>query len=145
MNVAKMAWTIATDSYMTDAPLKYPSHTVALASIILSSKIQDINIDPPMDATRFHTSRINVSNSLIDLLDFYIHSLNSSLLGREMREVSKFMSIRIEINKENPQQPKSAKMSSIGLNVREPKVSDRGTVRYVLNWEQEHVTGEIIS
>lgn len=146
--VCRLAWTIATDAYLTDAPLKLPSHVIAFASIVLAAKFRDPSLFP-LDSKKMLIPRYHVDLALLDLLDFYIHYLGSSLLGREINEVTTFMTIRIGINKElqalrekRNEQSDSTKFE--GLMVRDPRLSDRGTVRYILDWEREHVEGELV-
>jgi CTD kinase subunit beta len=145
--VASMAWTIASDSYVTDAVLKIPPHTVALACIILAAKLKDVNIFP-VDSDALESPRLNVNVALIDLLDFYIENHRETPLFKEYGDVEmeSFLSLREKVGKEM-----SARASSLpcgddinpAVEVRDPRLSDKGAVRYVLEWEKGHLLQEL--
>ncbi|ANB14079.1 Ctk2p [Sugiyamaella lignohabitans] len=154
--VGKISWVVATDSFMTDAPMKYPAHTIALSCIILSAKLKELKSIFPIDSDKLLSPRRVVNQCLTDILDFYINYLQTSQLralssspefNLSLLSVPTFMNIRMAISRElsKIRAPEPDPATFNGLQIRDPKESDIGTVRYVLNWELEHVKGELIS
>lgn len=147
--IAQMAWTIATDAYMTDSVLQYPSHVIAVASLWLAFKIKTSSEATFLELGKLYCTKQQVYDVYGDLLDFYIHYGPQSLLGKDVAgDVSMFMSLRMELLSNHvaphedldPQDP-----TLTGLSIRNAKISDTGTVRYILEWERGHVKGEVLS
>lgn len=142
---ALIAWNIAIDSYVTDACLRFPCHVVALACLFLATKLNEFDVLPKMNFARFFCKKAQLKGAILDLLEFYSHSLSASRLGKINRSIdaSTFINIRIDINKQFRNQNKPEPHGSVeGLFIRDPKLSDKGTVRYILDWERGHVSGE---
>ncbi|CAN6673180.1 CTD kinase subunit beta [Trichomonascus vanleenenianus] len=143
-SLAKLAWVISTDALLTDLPLKQPAHTIAIAAIVLSAKVQNIDIFP-FDSDRFYSTRLNVNRSLLELLDFYIKSFAMSMLGKEsVVRMDLFYEFRKGVAGEVSQEEVTPD-GYIGLVSRDTRLSDKGTVRYVLDWELDHVKDEQVS
>lgn len=156
--VAFMAWKMATDLCMTHVVIKTPAHSAALACILLANRLQSEDYSKDSQGI-FHVRDIDdkeiralcrvkdVNIALLDLLDFYIHYLNVSQLGKLVHEVSKFMSIRISVNQEMAKDGVSVERRTKvnDLKLRDGQISDKGTVRYILDWQRDHCRGEIIS
>lgn len=73
-DIAYLGWLISVDSFQTVTLLKVPPHAVAIACLILASRIKSVEFK--CDYRKFHTSEAAVNESLLDLLDLYINSYN---------------------------------------------------------------------
>lgn len=157
---ASMAWKMASDLCMTQVAVKAPAHSAALACILLAERLQVdqesqqhvshlINVKDLQDKDIKTLCRVkDVNIAMLDLLDFYIHYVNVSQLGKLVHEVSKFMTIRIDINRQLAKDGISVERrtkSNDTMTLRDPRISDKGTVRYVLDWERDHCSGEVLS
>jgi CTD kinase subunit beta len=160
---ASMAWKMATDLCMTQVSMKAPAHSAALACVLLAERLQagqrleegvrdhhrhivsTRSIDDRDIRALCRAKDVNIA--LLDLLDFYIHYLNFSQLGKQIHEVSKFMTIRISVNQELSKDGISVerRTKSNDLALRDARISDKGTVRYILDWEKDHCRGEVLS
>lgn len=148
-DVASMAWTISSDAYATEALLKIAPHSVALACIILAAKIKDVNIFP-VDSDALESPRLNVNTALIDLLDFYIDNLAETSLRSEYADVTvdPMLSLREKVGRElSARGTKLPDGDDVNpdLEIRDPRLSDRGSVRYVLEWDKGHLQQELKS
>ncbi|EME85678.1 uncharacterized protein MYCFIDRAFT_110460, partial [Pseudocercospora fijiensis CIRAD86] len=107
--VAKLAWTILTDLHRTFAPLKQTSSTLALASLELAAHFKAAtspnNVCSVRDdlqtlhLKRWHTTREEVMETLLDALDLYTHHTQSTILGPKIK-LDDMLRIRLELNKE---------------------------------------------
>jgi CTD kinase subunit beta len=147
--IALQAWNIALDGYRTLAPLKHPPHILALAYIQLACLLHShpLNIQY---STYLATSHA-VNLVLIDLLDLYIHHLTKTRVG-QYYPLNQFMNLQIGIRRE---------VSAAGGNeeegvgdgfsaerevpkARDPTAGDRGTVRFILDWDRVVRESEIL-
>lgn len=147
--VAKVAWTISTDAFATKIYLYIPSHTVALACIIMAAKLSKDDSLFPLDSSRFYSTRYKTNSALLELLDLYIDR-NSPMLQLPSHPSFKdymetFFEFRTDINRavSNYQNahPESFDQDFPeevirDLAIRTGKLSDEGTVRYILDWEK---------
>lgn len=145
LELALMAWTIALDLYSTTAPLKYPSQTTALGCLVLAARLKD-TIITPIDLALFASDRQSINGVLGDLLDYYIAYLTGSKLVEKYGslEVSKFMSFRMDLNTELAAGGTQIIPKGAPQHVRDAKLSDKGTVRYIIDLGKEHTKTEKI-
>jgi CTD kinase subunit beta len=108
-DVSQLAWTVMTDLHRTFAPLKQTSSTLALASLelaahltaaksglhacIVRDNLQQLNL------SKWHTTREEVMETLLDALDLYTHNTASSILGSKY-SLDDWLRIRLAFNKE---------------------------------------------
>ncbi|KAF2161096.1 hypothetical protein M409DRAFT_69959 [Zasmidium cellare ATCC 36951] len=107
--VAKLAWTILTDLHRTFAPLKQTSVTLALASLELSADFKaatsagnscSVKDDlQALDLGKWHSTREEVMETLLDALDLYTHNTGSTILGTKY-SLDDLLRIRLAFNKE---------------------------------------------
>ena len=107
--VTKVAWTILTDLHRTFAPIKQTSATMALASLELSAHLCAMTSPNNTSAIRdelqqynvavWSTSREEIMETLLDLLDLYTQHTANSILGTKY-SLDHFLRIRLALNKE---------------------------------------------
>lgn len=107
--VSKLAWTILTDLHRTFAPLKQTSATLALASLELAAHFEATKSDDntcsvkddlqALDLNKWHTTREEVMETLLDALDLYTHNTGSTILGTKY-SLDDLLRIRLAFNKE---------------------------------------------
>lgn len=141
--IALQAWKIALDGYRTFAPLKQPPHILALAYIHLSSLLlaQDIHI--PYQSFLAHPA--DVDAVMIDLLDLYIHHLAMTRVGPQYA-LQKFMNLQIGIRRGlRDEEDGGGREREEGVPaMRDATAGDRGTVRFILDWERLARESEIL-
>ncbi|KXT08979.1 hypothetical protein AC579_4026 [Pseudocercospora musae] len=108
-SVTELAWTILTDLHRTFAPLKQTSPTLALASLELAAHFKAATLPnnvcsvrddlQTLDLKRWHTTREEVMETLLDALDLYTHHTQSTILGPKIK-LDDMLRIRLELNKE---------------------------------------------
>jgi CTD kinase subunit beta len=103
-NVAKTAWNLSIDLYRTFAPLKQNSAPLAIACVELAARLHSKDTDRLVDAgivryAKWATSRAEVMETLLDLLDLYTHHRASSAVG-PLYTLETFIDIRIGLNQE---------------------------------------------
>ena len=103
-NVGKVAYNVLLDLYKTFAPLKQTCATMSFASIELATLIleqqQDaIRGDRSPKYEKWFTTRAEIMETLLDLLDLYTHFQKSSIVGPS-HNIEKFINIRIKLNQE---------------------------------------------
>lgn len=101
---AKTAWNLSIDLYRTFAPLKQTSPTLAIACLELAIRLhgQDAArcVDTgPVRYAKWATTRAEVMETLLDLLDLYTHHRGSTSVG-PLYTLEHFISIRIGLNQE---------------------------------------------
>jgi CTD kinase subunit beta len=132
-DISKLAYIIMIDLYRTFAPLKQTCATMAFACIELATLIAEkqqilIRGDEAPRYTKWHTTRSEVVETLLDLLDLYTHFQKSCIVGPS-HNIEKFISIRIKLNQEVEGDAKlsrytefhEAQRSNGRLNIRTPK------------------------
>lgn len=107
--VSKLAWTILTDLHRNFAPLKQTSATLALASLELAANFRATESEDrtctvkddlqALDLNKWHTTREEVMETLLDALDLYTHNTGSTILGTKY-SLDDFLRIRLALNKE---------------------------------------------
>lgn len=92
--ICSLAWLISIDSFQIDIGLKIPSHSIALASLIIACKLK--NHDLKFKAETYYTTDNSINEGLIDLLDLYVHHFNfSNLVGFYPEFKDKFINIKL--------------------------------------------------
>lgn len=107
--VQNVAWAMMTDLYRTFAPLKQTAATMSMACLELSAHLvattSPNNTSAIRDALQQHdiakypTTRGEVMETLLDLLDLYTQHTNQSILGTKY-SLDDFLRIRLALNKE---------------------------------------------
>ncbi|KAK5175424.1 RNA polymerase II C-terminal domain kinase beta subunit [Saxophila tyrrhenica] len=107
--VEKVGWTVMTDLFRTFAPLKQTDATMALAGLELAanlvatstpdntSAIRDALRD--YDITKWSTTRPEIMETLLDLLDLYTQHTANTILGTHY-SLDDFLRIRLSFNRE---------------------------------------------
>ncbi|EME47104.1 hypothetical protein DOTSEDRAFT_41602 [Dothistroma septosporum NZE10] len=108
-NTSQLAWTILTDLHRTFAVLKQTSATLALASLELAAHFMAASSDnntcsvrddlQMLNLDKWHTTREEVMETLLDALDLYTHHTTSTILGTKY-SLDDFLRIRLALNKE---------------------------------------------
>jgi CTD kinase subunit beta len=103
-NASKTAWNLSIDLYRTFAPLKQSTPTVAIACIELAARLHEMDTSRIVDAgilkySRWATSRAEVMETLLDLLDLYTHHRGLTSVG-PLYTLEAFIDIRIGLNQE---------------------------------------------
>ncbi|KAI4288416.1 MAG: hypothetical protein L6R35_002313 [Caloplaca aegaea] len=100
--VARTAYNMSLDLYRTFAPLKQTTATMAIACVELAGRILDqpmTELEAGEDYDKWKTTRQEIMETLLDLLDLYTHHRASTLVGQD-HALEKFISIRIALNQE---------------------------------------------
>ncbi|KAL8727320.1 MAG: hypothetical protein Q9181_005752 [Wetmoreana brouardii] len=98
----KTAYNMSLDLYRTFAPLKQTTPTMAIACIELAGRVLDspiTELEAGKDYGRWKTTRQEIMETLLDLLDLYTHHRASTIVGQD-HVLEKFISIRIALNQE---------------------------------------------
>ncbi|XPS78603.1 Beta-glucosidase [Ascochyta lentis] len=103
-NEAKTAWNLSVDLYRTFAPLKQSTPTLAIACLELAARLHERDADALVDrgvcrCAKWATSRGEVMETLLDLLDLYTHHRSSTSIG-PLYPLETFINIRITLNTE---------------------------------------------
>jgi CTD kinase subunit beta len=103
-NASKTAWNLSIDLYRTFAPLKQSTPTLAIACVELAARLHEMDATRMVDAgilkySRWATSRAEVMETLLDLLDLYTHHRGSTSVG-PLYTLEAFIEIRIGLNQE---------------------------------------------
>lgn len=105
-----LAYEIMIDLYRTYAPLKQTSATMAFACLELATLIMDQKMTSIYGAhidslyEKCSTSKAEILETILDLLDLYTHFQKSSTIG-PLHHIDKFIQIRICLNQEMEQDP----------------------------------------
>ena len=141
--IALQAWNIALDGYRTFAPLKHPPHILALAYIHLSTLLllphQDL---PHIPYQSLLAPPADVDAVMIDLLDLYIHHLATTHVGPQYA-LQKFMNLQIGIRRGLTGDGEDGGEEGVPA-MRDATAGDRGTVRFILDWERVARESEIL-
>lgn len=89
------------DIYKSFAPVKQTSFTTVMAVVELTARVTRLHLDKIMaiDLHRWHTSRGCVMETMLDMLELYIHFAKSTKIGQRY-PLDKFISVKIGLNKE---------------------------------------------
>ena len=87
--------------YKTYVPIKQTSHTMALAICELTALLTGMFTDKfrGLDPTTYHTERLAVTETMLDILDLYENQQNGSEFARQFPPDT-FIELKIEINRE---------------------------------------------
>lgn len=97
-DVAKLAYTIMLDLYRTFSPLKQTCAAMSAACIELATRILEQDHDISPDSYRkWRTTRAEVMETLLDLLDLYTHFQKSSIVGPSY-DIDRFIQLKIQLN-----------------------------------------------
>jgi CTD kinase subunit beta len=133
--VCKVAYNMMIDLHRTFAPLKQVTTTMAfacteLATFVLeSAKDEDIMKNLGKKYGKWSTSRAEIVETVLDLLDLYTHFQKSSIVGQQYN-IDQFIQIRIKFNHEVESTPglsryteyhETTKTNGIKTNVKTPK------------------------
>lgn len=102
--VGKTAYNMSLDLYRTFAPLKQTTPTMAIACVELATRLCDADLsrvfgERGIKYRRWSTSRAEVMETLLDLLDLYTHHRPSTTIG-SLNSLETFIDIRITLNQE---------------------------------------------
>jgi CTD kinase subunit beta len=101
---ARTAWALSIDLYRTFAPLKQTTPTLAFACLELALRLHHhdpaVLLDTPTARySRWGTSRPEIMETLLDLLDLYTHHRQATSVG-PLYPLETFLDIRIALNQE---------------------------------------------
>ncbi|KAL4918897.1 Fructosamine kinase-domain-containing protein [Aspergillus aurantiobrunneus] len=104
--VSNVAYRISQDLYRTFAPIKQTTSTMAfscleLAGRLLEKRIEEVELGT--DYARWKTSREEVMETLLDLLELYTHNRGATTVGPHFPS-DRFLTVRIPLNKEAEEQ-----------------------------------------
>ncbi|KAL4944057.1 hypothetical protein BDV06DRAFT_210539 [Aspergillus oleicola] len=100
--VSNVAYRISQDLYRTFAPIKQTTSTMAFSCLELAGRLLDQRIEAVEtgeDYARWKTSREEVMETLLDLLELYTHNRNLTTVGPHF-PADRFLTARIPLNKE---------------------------------------------
>lgn len=108
-DVAKVAYEVMIDLYKTFAPLKQTCATmsfacVELATLILEKQQENIGGQQFPSYKKWCTTRAEIMETLLDLLDLYTHFQKSSIVGPSYN-IDKFIQLKIKLNQEIEEDP----------------------------------------
>jgi CTD kinase subunit beta len=103
-DVAKLAYNIMLDLYRTFAPLKQTCAAMSFACIevatLILEKQQDAIYGPASPSyQKWCTTRAEVMETMLDILDLYTHFQKSSIVGPS-HDIQKFIQLKIKLNQE---------------------------------------------
>jgi CTD kinase subunit beta len=133
--VNKVAFDMMVDLHRTFAPLKQVTPTMAFACtelailVLESAEDEEIMQNQSEKYEKWSTSRAEIVETVLDLLDLYTHFQKSSIAGQKYN-IEMFIQIRIKFNQEVDQTPgltrytewhESNKTNGMKANVKTPK------------------------
>lgn len=142
--VAKLAWDISIDAFSSLVYLYIPSHTVALACIILASKLSGDESIFPLNSESFESTRYKTNLALLEFIDLYLNRPANTLrlvIDEKYKEIyyDTLLVFKDDISRavENFQMSHNVDKNgrSSELAIRSTKLSNDGAVRYVLGWD----------
>ncbi|TGZ85633.1 cyclin-like protein [Ascodesmis nigricans] len=139
--LAHRAWNISIDAYRTLAPMQATPHVVALASIVLATRLEGKDIDIPYH--ELEAKRDDVLSVVDDLLELYTYYSPQTLVGPQF-DNNVYLNIRIDLNQERKQLANGHSHAN-HKNTKVPKlvstiIQDRGTsgaIRFMIDPERE--------
>ncbi|KAK9367635.1 cyclin-like protein [Lipomyces kononenkoae] len=140
VSMAETAWQIALDSYRTILPLKSTPHAIALGCLYIAACLLEVDISV-IKPEQFCVPLREFENVVLEMLEFYIDWLPQTTLFARYTDPATFMSMRIDLNKRLGKYIEQ-RAPGTHLQLRDYAMSDKGTVRYVLNWERERIERE---
>ncbi|KAI9819352.1 MAG: RNA polymerase II C-terminal domain kinase beta subunit [Thelocarpon impressellum] len=105
--VGRTAYDMSLDLYRTFAPLKQSSSTMAIACLELSARMHEQYAENRLgedviDYRKWNTSREEVMETLLDLLDLFTHHRSATVIGPQ-HTLEAFIAVRITLNQEATQ------------------------------------------
>ncbi|KAL1997099.1 hypothetical protein VTN49DRAFT_7964 [Thermomyces lanuginosus] len=100
--VGLVAYGISLDLYRTFAPLKQTAAAMAFACLELASRLVQgglTDVEEGKGYEKWNIERAEVMETLLDLLDLYIHHRNNTVCGPQF-PLEAFLAIRIPLNQE---------------------------------------------
>ncbi|OJK03246.1 hypothetical protein ASPACDRAFT_40569 [Aspergillus aculeatus ATCC 16872] len=100
--VSTVAYRIAQDLYRTYAPIKQTTSTMAFSALELAGRLLDQRIpevEQGVDYEDWQTSREEVMETLLDVLELYTHNRASTTVGPHF-PADRFLTVRIPLNSE---------------------------------------------
>ncbi|KAK7539337.1 cyclin [Phyllosticta citribraziliensis] len=102
-NVGRTAYLMSLDLYRTFAPLKQTTPAMAIACVELAARLHDANMtfitEEHLGYSRWHVTRAEVMETMLDLLDLYTHHRVNSLIGPNYL-LDTYINVRIVLNQE---------------------------------------------
>ncbi|KAF2713363.1 cyclin-like protein [Pleomassaria siparia CBS 279.74] len=103
-NEAKTVWNISVDLYRTFAPLKQTTPTLSIACVELAARLHERRAEKIVDVgvlkySKWKTSRAEVMETMLDLLDLYTHHRTATNVGPNY-SLETFINVRITLNQE---------------------------------------------
>jgi CTD kinase subunit beta len=106
--LGRTAYNMSIDLYRTFAPLKQTSQTMAISCVELTARLLNLTTDFNMDTIvgpegisleRWSTTRGEIMETLLDLLDLFTHHRHATIVGGQF-SIDNYIAIRITLNKE---------------------------------------------
>ncbi|OCK82358.1 C-type cyclin [Lepidopterella palustris CBS 459.81] len=102
--VGRTAYSMSLDLYRTFAPLKQTTSTMAIACVELAARLHGVDLSRVIGERgirykKWMTSRAEVMETLLDLLDLYTHHRPSTTIGNQ-NPLETFIGMRIKLNQE---------------------------------------------
>ncbi|KAL4885968.1 cyclin-like protein [Aspergillus karnatakaensis] len=100
--VSNVAYRISQDLYRTFVPLKQTTSTMAFSCLELAGRLLEKRIEAVergTDYPQWQTSREEVMETLLDLLELYTHNRSATTVGPHF-PADRFLTVRIPLNKE---------------------------------------------
>ncbi|KAK6585239.1 hypothetical protein PZA11_001966 [Diplocarpon coronariae] len=132
-DVARVAYNMMLDLYRTFAPLKQSCSTMAfscieLATLLLERQQTAIRGERSPKYRKWGTTRTEIIETILDLLDLYTHFQKSSIVGPEHNR-EKFIQLSIHINREMEESSlkrytedqEARRVSGLRTNIKTPK------------------------
>lgn len=98
-DVVQLGYNIMLDLYRTFAPLKQTSSTMAFACLKLATLLLNKQREKLLREPEWKTSRQEVMETVLDLLDLYTHFQKQTIVGPKF-PMDRYISIRIKLNGE---------------------------------------------
>ncbi|TVY57270.1 CTD kinase subunit beta [Lachnellula suecica] len=103
-DVSKVAYKMMIDLYRTFAPLKHSCATMSfacieLATVLLGKQTSNIRGPNAPSPRKWHTSRGQIMEAILDLVEHYTHFQKSSIVGPAF-PINQFIDTRIKMNQE---------------------------------------------
>ncbi|KAE8452589.1 hypothetical protein EG329_013848 [Mollisiaceae sp. DMI_Dod_QoI] len=103
-DVTRVGYNMMIDLYRTFAPLKQSCSTMSfacleLATMVLEKQQEKINSQRAPKYKKWSTRRVEVLETILDLLDLYTHFQKSSIVGPG-HSMDKFIQLKIKVNQE---------------------------------------------
>ncbi|CAK9839627.1 CTD kinase subunit beta [Schizosaccharomyces pombe] len=149
-STASIAWNVCTDAYKTYTMLKYPAHIVAVASISIACKLQQL--PQPIIPRSFFAPPALTEAVIADILDLYMHYQPHTCIGN-MYTTEKLLGLcvdfqRAQKNSGRPQKPPQIDphSSSLADEYRESnkrlQESKESCARFILDCDRKYFNTE---